>query len=286
MSKFSKIPLSREGGALAKYLEELSEHHPLCSEEEVALSERIREGDQAARDTLVQANLRFVVSVAKGYQNQGMPLGDLINEGNVGLIKAAERFDGTKGFKFISYAVWWIRQSILTALAEQARIVRMPLNRVGALYKISKASALLEQEMEKPPSAEDIAKSLDMSPKEVAKTLSNGRRHRSLDAPLGKDNDDSSLFDLIHDDSHASPEEDVMDDSLRQQIEAALSSLDEREAEIIRLYYGIGREESLTLDEIGECYGLTRERIRQIKEKALRRLRHISRSRRLRPYLE
>ncbi|MFH1008987.1 MAG: RNA polymerase sigma factor RpoD/SigA [Candidatus Latescibacterota bacterium] len=286
MSKFSKIPLSREGGALAKYLEDLSDHHPLSSEEEVALSELIREGDEKARDRLVKANLRFVVSVAKGYQNQGMPLGDLINEGNVGLIKAAERFDGERGFKFISYAVWWIRQSILTALAEQARIVRMPLNRVGALYKISKASAMLEQEMEKPPSTEDIARSLDMSVKEVAKTLSSGRRHHSLDAPLGKDNDDSCLFDLIHDESHASPEEDVMDDSLREQIEVALGSLNEREAEIIRLYYGIGREESLTLDEIGECYGLTRERIRQIKEKALRRLRHISRSRRLRPYLE
>ena len=286
MSKFSKIPLSREGGALAKYLEELGKHHPLSSKEEVELSERIGKGDREARNILVQANLRFVVSVAKEYQNRGMPLGDLINEGNVGLIKAAERFDGTKGFKFISYAVWWIRQSILQALAEQSRIVRMPLNRVGALYKISKASALLEQEMERTPNAEDIAKSLQMSPQEVAKAISSGRRHRSLDAPLGKDDDDSSLFDLISDESRSSPEEDVIDDSLRDQIEAALSTLEPREAEIIRLYYGIGREESLTLDEIGERYGLTRERIRQIKEKALRRLRHISRSRRLRPYLE
>ena len=285
MSKFSKIPLSREGGALAKYLEEIGEHHPLPSAKELELAERIQRGDREARDKLVQANLRFVVSVAKEYQNQGIPLGDLINEGNVGLIKAAERFDGTKGFKFISYAVWWIRQSILQALAEQSRIVRMPLNRVGALYKISKASALLEQEMEKTPDAEDIARSLQMSSQEVAKTISSGRRHRSLDAPLGKD-DDSSLFDLLSDDSYASPEEDVIDDSLRDQIETALSSLEPREAEIIRLYYGIGREESLTLDEIGERYGLTRERIRQIKEKALRRLRHISRSRRLRPYLE
>ena len=285
MSKFSKIPLSREGGALAKYLEEIGEHHPLPSAKEIELAERIRKGDREARDKLVQANLRFVVSVAKEYQNQGIPLGDLINEGNVGLIKAAERFDGTKGFKFISYAVWWIRQSILQALAEQSRIVRMPLNRVGALYKISKASALLEQEMEKTPDAEDIARNLQMSSQEVAKTISSGRRHRSLDAPLGKD-DDSSLFDLLSDDSYASPEEDVIDDSLRDQIETALSSLEPREAEIIRLYYGIGREESLTLDEIGERYGLTRERIRQIKEKALRRLRHISRSRRLRPYLE
>jgi len=285
VSKFSKIPLSREGGALAKYLEEIGEHHPLPSAKEIELAERIRKGDREARDKLVQANLRFVVSVAKEYQNQGIPLGDLINEGNVGLIKAAERFDGTKGFKFISYAVWWIRQSILQALAEQSRIVRMPLNRVGALYKISKASALLEQEMEKTPDAEDIARNLQMSSQEVAKTISSGRRHRSLDAPLGKD-DDSSLFDLLSDDSYASPEEDVIDDSLRDQIETALSSLEPREAEIIRLYYGIGREESLTLDEIGERYGLTRERIRQIKEKALRRLRHISRSRRLRPYLE
>ncbi|MCD6335314.1 MAG: RNA polymerase sigma factor RpoD/SigA [Candidatus Latescibacteria bacterium] len=286
MSKFSKIPLSREGGALAKYLEEIGEHHPIPSEQEIELAQRIREGDREARDKLVQANLRFVVSVAKEYQNQGMPLGDLINEGNVGLIKAAERFDGAKGFKFISYAVWWIRQAILQALAEQSRIVRMPLNRVGALYKISKASAQLEQKMEKTPNAEDIAKRLDMSPKEVTKTLTSGRRHRSLDAPLGKNDDDGSLFDLIHDESHTSPEEDVIDDSLREQIATVLESLGEREAQIIRLYYGIGIEEALTLDEIGERYGLTRERIRQIKEKALRRLRHISRSRRLRPYLE
>ncbi|MCK5527443.1 MAG: RNA polymerase sigma factor RpoD/SigA [Candidatus Latescibacteria bacterium] len=286
LSKFSKIPLSREGGALAKYLEEIGEHHPLPSEQEIELAKRIREGDQKARDKLVQANLRFVVSVAKEYQNQGMPLGDLINEGNVGLIKAAERFDGAKGFKFISYAVWWIRQAILKALAATEERRMVPLNRVGALYKISKASARLEQKMEKTPNAEDIARTLDMSPKEVAKTLSSGRRHRSLDAPLGKNDDDGSLFDLIHDESHTSPEEDVIDDSLREQIATVLSSLGEREAQIIRLYYGIGREEALTLDEIGERYGLTRERIRQIKEKALRRLRHISRSRRLRPYLE
>ncbi len=285
MSRFSKIPLSREGGALAKYLEELAEHYPLSREEEIELAERIRKGDREARDTLVQANLRFVVSVAKGYQNRGMPLGDMINEGNVGLIKAAERFDGTKGFKFISYAVWWIRQSILMALSEQSRIVRLPLNRVMKLHKISKASALLEREMEKTPNAEDIAGSLDMSPQEVAKAISTGRTHRSLDAPLGTD-DDSSLFDLISDESRSTPEEDVMDHSLRDQLEEALSSLKEREAEIIRLYYGIGREVSWTLDEIGERYGLTRERIRQIKEKGLRRLRHISRSRRLRPYWE
>ena len=284
MSKFSKIPLSREGGALAKYLEELAGHHPLSREEEIELAERIRKGDREARDTLVQANLRFVVSVAKGYQNQGMPLGDLINEGNLGLIKAAERFDGTKGFKFISYAVWWIRQSILMALSEQSRIVRMPLNRVAALYKISKASALLEQDMEKAPNAEDIAESLHMSSHEVVEAISSGRRHRSLDAPLGKDDDDSSLFDLIRDESHASPEEDAIDASLQEQIEVILSTLKPREAQIIRLYYGIGREESLNLDEIGKRYALTRERIRQIKEKALRRLRHISRSRRLRPY--
>jgi len=286
LSKFSKIPLSREGGVLAKYLEEIGDHSPLSSKEEIELAERIQIGDQEARDKLVQANLRFVVSVAKEYQNQGMPLSDLINEGNLGLIKAAERFDGTKGFKFISYAVWWIRQSILQALAEQSRIVRMPLNRVGALYKISKASALLEQEMERTPNTEDIARTLDMSPQEVARTLSSGRRHRSLDAPLGNDDDSSSLFDLIRDQSLPSPEEDVIDGSLREEIENALSTLDKREAEIIRLYYGIGREDSLTLDEIGELYGLTRERIRQIKEKALRRLRHTSRSRKLRPYLE
>lgn len=271
---------------MAKYLEEIGDHSPLSSEEEIQLAEQIQQGNQEARDKLVQANLRFVVSVAKEYQNQGMPLSDLINEGNLGLIKAAERFDGTKGFKFISYAVWWIRQSILQALAEQSRIVRMPLNRVGALYKISKASALLEQEMERTPNTEDIARSLDMSPQEVARTISSGRKHRSLDAPIGNDDDSSSLFDLIGDKSQPSPEEDVIDGSLREEIENALSTLEKREAEIIRLYYGIGREDSLTLDEIGERYGLTRERIRQIKEKALRRLRHTSRSRKLRPYLE
>ncbi len=286
MSKFSKIPLSREGGALAKYLEELSGHHPLSREEEIELSERIRNGDTEARDTLVQANLRFVVSVAKEYQSRGMPLGDMISEGNVGLIKAAERFDGAKGFKFISYAVWWIRQAIIQALSEQSRVVRLPLNRVAELHKISKASALLEREMERTPNTEEIARSLEMSPQEVAKAISTGRRHRSLDAPLGTDDDDSSLFDLISDESRSTPEEDAMDDSLRDQIEAALSGLEERQAEIIRLYYGIGWEAPLTLDEIGERYGLTRERIRQIKEKGLRRLRHISRSRRLRPYWE
>ncbi len=285
MSKFSKIPLSREGGALARYLEELAEHHPLSREEEIELSERIREGDREARDTLVQANLRFVVSVAKEYQNRGMPLGDLISEGNVGLIKAVERFDGTKGFKLISYAVWWIRQAIIQALSEQSRVVRLPLNRVAALHKISRASALLEREMERAPNVEEIAKRLDMSPPEVAKAISTGYRHRSLDAPLGTD-DDSSLLDLIRDESRSTPDEDAMDDSLRDQIEEALSGLEEREAEILRLYYGIGRERSLTLDEIGERYELTRERIRQIKEKALRRLRHVSRSRKLRPYSE
>lgn len=286
MGKFSKIPLSREGGVLAKYLEEISDCTPLTSDEEIKLAKQIQEGDLNSRDKLVEANLRFVVSVAKEYQNQGMPLSDLINEGNVGLIKAAERFDGSRGFKFISYAVWWIRQSILQALAEQSRIVRMPLNRVGALYKISKVSSILEQELEKSPNPEDIAEKLDMSPKEVAKTISSGRRHQSLDAPLRRDDDSGNLFDIVSDQDQPSPETSVMDDSLRKQVEWALSTLDSREAEIIRLYYGIGMDQSLTLDEIGEIYGLTRERIRQIKEKALRRLRHSSRRRRLEPYLE
>ncbi|MBU4143231.1 RNA polymerase sigma factor RpoD/SigA [Patescibacteria group bacterium] len=286
MGKFSKIPLSREGGALAKYLEELIKHHPLVAEEEVALSERIQKGDLEARDILVQANLRFVVSVAKEYQNQGMPLGDLINEGNIGLIKAAERFDGTRGFKFISYAVWWIRQTILVALAGQSRVVRMPLNRVLQLCKISKAVILLYQKYGKAPTVEQIALEVEIPPKEVLFVIAAGQRHRSLDAPLGKDNDDSSLLDLIYDDSHASPDKDMIDDSLRQQIGVVLSSLDEREAEVLRLYYGIGQDEPLTFDEIGKIHGLTRERIRQIKEKALRRLRHPSRDRRLRPYFE
>ena len=282
MGKFSKIPLSREGGALAKYLEELGDHHPLASKEEVALSKRIQAGDEEARNKLVKANLRFVVSVAKNYQGHGMPLGDLINEGNFGLIKAADRFDGERGFKFISYAVWWIRQSILSALAEQARVVRLPLNRVGELYKISKVATALEQEMGAPASIEQIAEEIGMLPKEVAEALRNGKRHRSLDAPFGPNKDENSLFDLISDEGQVMPDGYVTDNSSRDEVGSVLDTLPKTEAEILRLYFGIGREETLTLEEIGERYGLTRERIRQIKEKALRRLRHVTRMRRLR----
>jgi RNA polymerase primary sigma factor len=254
--------------------------------EEQELARRIKEGNLEARDKLVRANLRFVVSVAKQYQNQGLPLADLINEGNIGLITAAERFDGTKGFKFISYAVWWVRQAILQALAEQSRIVRMPLNRVGLLSKISKVSSFLEQEVGGNPCAEEIAHELEISTEEVMNTLISGRKAWSLDACFEDDDDGRSLLDILGDEKQQSPETAVLNDSLRREISRLLDTLDEREAETIRLYFGLGGEEPLTLDQIGMRFGLTRERVRQIKEKALRRLRHPKRSRVLRPYIE
>lgn len=272
--------------SLEKYLREIGEVPLLTPEEEVELARRIKNGDEEALEKLTKANLRFVVSVAKQYQNQGLSLGDLINEGNLGLIKAAKRFDETRGFKFISYAVWWIRQSILQALAEQSRVVRLPLNRIGALNKIGKAFNALEQEFEREPSTEEVAAELDMPIDEVDEALRVAGRHVSLDAPLNsKDSQDNSLLDVIEDMHEPSPDEPLLSESLKIDLEVALNTLSRREAEVIRLYFGLGKERPLTLEEIGERFRLTRERVRQIKEKAIQRLRHASRSRMLRPYL-
>lgn len=283
--KISKQITNRESQSLDKYLQEIGKVELLTPDDEVELARRIREGDQAALEKLTKANLRFVVSVAKQYQNQGLSLGDLINEGNLGLIKAAKRFDETRGFKFISYAVWWIRQSILQALAEQSRIVRLPLNRVGALNKIGKAFSKLEQEFEREPSAQEISEILEgMSENEVQDTLKISGRHISMDAPLvaGEEN---RLLDVLENDEEPDPDAGLINESLSKEVERALSTLTQREAEVIRLYFGIGVEHSLTLEEIGEKFDLTRERVRQIKEKAIRRLRHTSRSKGLKAYL-
>jgi len=284
MVKISKQYTNRESQSLDKYLQEIGKVELLSPEEEIELARKIKKGDQKALEKLTKANLRFVVSVAKQYQNQGLSLGDLINEGNLGLIKAAKRFDETRGFKFISYAVWWIRQSILQALAEQSRIVRLPLNRVGALNKIGKAFSTLEQEFEREPSASELAEELDMSLFEVADTLKISGRHLSMDAPFAQ-GEDNRLLDVIQDERTPLPDNELMRESLSREVERALSTLSDREAEVIRLYFGLGREHSLTLEEIGEKFNLTRERVRQIKEKAIRRLRHASRSKALRSYL-
>jgi RNA polymerase primary sigma factor len=275
---------NRANQSLDRYLQEIGEVSLLIPDEEIELARRIKKGDQDALEKLTKANLRFVVSVAKQYQNQGLTLGDLINEGNLGLIKAAKRFDETRGFKFISYAVWWIRQSILQALAEQSRVVRLPLNRVGALNKIGKAFSNLEQEFEREPSANEIAKELDMTAFEVSDTLKISGKHLSLDAPFNQ-GDDNRLLDVIQDDQQPPPDDILLDESLRIEVKRALKTLSDREAEVIRLYFGLDREHPLTLEEIGEQFHLTRERVRQIKEKAIRRLRHTSRSRMLRNYL-
>ena len=256
----------------------------LVPQEEIDLARRIKKGDQKALEKLTKANLRFVVSVAKQYQNQGLSLGDLINEGNLGLIKAAKRFDETRGFKFISYAVWWIRQSILQALAEQSRIVRLPLNRVGALNKIGKAFSTLEQEFEREPSASELAEELDMSLFEVSDTLKISGRHLSMDAPFAQ-GEDNRLLDVIQDNRQPTPDSGLLEESLKNEVKRALATLSEREAQVIKLYFGLDSEHSLTLEEIGEKFNLTRERVRQIKEKAIRRLRHASRSKALRAYL-
>ncbi|MGH1366632.1 MAG: sigma-70 family RNA polymerase sigma factor [Calditrichia bacterium] len=276
--------VSRASQSLDKYLQEIGEVALLTPEEEIELAQRIKQNDQIALEKLTKANLRFVVSVAKQYQNQGLSLGDLINEGNLGLIKAAKRFDETRGFKFISYAVWWIRQSILQALAEQSRVVRLPLNRVGALNKIGKAYSALEQEFEREPSASEIAEQLDMTDFEVADTLKISGRHLSMDAPFSN-SEDNRLLDVIQNDHQPPPDSDLMGESLKIEIERALATLTKREAEVVRLYFGLGQEHPLTLEEIGERFNLTRERVRQIKEKAIRRLRHASRSRALRAFL-
>ncbi len=267
------------------YLKEIGETPLLIPKEEVSLAKRIREGDQYALECLTKANLRFVVSVAKQYQNQGLSLADLINEGNIGLIKAAKRFDETRGFKFISYAVWWIRQAILQALAEQSRIVRLPLNRVGTLHKIGKISSRLEQVFGREPTADEIANKLELSAAEVSDTLKISNSHLSLDAPFSS-SEDNSLIDVLEDEMQPAPDESLLNDSLRGEIEKALDTLTPREAEVINLYFGLNHEKALTLEEIGVRFSLTRERVRQIKEKAIRRLRHASRSKSLRAYLD
>jgi len=282
--RITKQYTNRESQSLDKYLQEIGKVDLLTPDQEIELAIRIKKGDQIALEGLTKANLRFVVSVAKQYQNQGLSLGDLINEGNLGLIKAAKRFDETRGFKFISYAVWWIRQSILQALAEQSRIVRLPLNRVGALNKIGKAYSNLEQEFEREPSAAELATELEMDVNEVADTLKISGRHVSMDAPFAQ-GEDNRLLDVLQNDQQPSPDSILMTESLKQEIERALSTLTEREAEVIKLYFGLNKEHSLTLEEIGERFNLTRERVRQIKEKAIRRLRHASRSKNLRAYL-
>jgi RNA polymerase primary sigma factor len=284
LTKITKKVNIRANQSLEKYLQEIGEVPLLTPEEEIKLARRIRRGDQTALEQLTKANLRFVVSVAKQYQNQGLSLGDLINEGNLGLIKAAKRFDETRGYKFISYAVWWIRQSILQALAEQSRVVRLPLNRVGALNKIGKMYSNLEQEYEREPTPEEIAEQLEISPAEVTDTLRMSGRHLSMDAPFSQ-GEDNRLLDIVHNDNQPPPDAKLMQESLRQEIDRALATLSPREAEVVRLYFGLGREHPLTLEEIGELFKLTRERVRQIKEKALRRLRHTSRSKSLRTYL-
>ncbi|MCD6441671.1 MAG: sigma-70 family RNA polymerase sigma factor [Candidatus Marinimicrobia bacterium] len=270
--------------ALSKYLEEIGKYSPLTPDEEIDLALRIHQGDGQARQKLAESNLRFVVSVAKDYQGQGLPLTDLINEGNLGLIKAAERFDETRGFKFISYAVWWIRQSILQALAEHSRIVRLPLNRVGTISKITREAEELEQQYERPPSQAEIADSLEMQATEISDAIRISRRHHSLNAPF-RDGEKNSLFDVIQDNDQPTPDYILMSESLKLEIREVLSTLKEREQEVIKMYFGIDREYALTLNEIGEKFHLTRERVRQIKEKAIRRLQHASRSKKLRAYL-
>lgn len=282
--KISKQITNRESQSLDKYLQEIGKVDLLTPDEEVDLAKRIRDGDQLALEKLTKANLRFVVSVAKQYQNQGLSLGDLINEGNLGLIKAAQRFDETRGFKFISYAVWWIRQSILQALAEQSRIVRLPLNRVGSLNKIAKTFSELEQKYEREPSPDELAEVLEVSTSEVVDTLKISGRHVSMDAPLIQ-GEENSLLDVLENHGDDTPDSGLISDSLRKEVQRALHTLTQREADVIAFYFGLNGEHALTLEEIGEKFNLTRERVRQIKEKAIRRLRHTSRSKSLKPYL-
>jgi RNA polymerase primary sigma factor len=282
--KIAKQFTNRESQSLDKYLQEIGKVDLLSPEDEIQLAIKIRKGDRSAFEQLTKANLRFVVSVAKQYQNQGLSLGDLINEGNLGLIKAATRFDETRGFKFISYAVWWIRQSILQALAEQSRIVRLPLNRVGTLNKIGKAYSNLEQEYEREPNSSELAKELQMDADEIAEALKISGRHISMDAPLTQ-GDENRLLDVIENEEHPAPDHLLMSESLKTEINRILSTLSDREAEVIKFYFGLNKEHSLTLEEIGERFNLTRVRVRQIKEKAIRRLRHASRSKNLKSYL-
>ncbi len=282
--KITKQVTNRETASLDKYLQEIGKVDLITADMEVELAQRIKAGDQIALEKLTKANLRFVVSVAKQYQNQGLTLPDLINEGNLGLIKAAKRFDETRGFKFISYAVWWIRQSILQALAEQSRIVRLPLNKIGSINKINKMYAFLEQENERHPSAEEIAKKLDMTISDVKESMKNSGRHVSMDAPLIQ-GEDSNLYDVLNTGDSPNPDRVLMHDSLKIEIIRALDTLTPREADVVQLYFGLGEQHPMTLEEIGETFDLTRERVRQIKEKAIRRLKHTSRSKILKTYL-
>ena len=282
--KITKQFTNRDSQALDKYFQEIGKVALLTAEQEIELAIKIRQGDAQALEKLTKANLRFVVSVAKQYQNQGLSLGDLINEGNLGLIKAARRFDETRGFKFISYAVWWIRQSIMQALAEQSRIVRLPLNRVGALNRIGKAYSNLEQEYEREPSPEELAEELEMNVDDVSEAMTLSARHLSMDAPFSQ-SEENRLLDVLENEELPAPDTTLMSESLKEEVERALSKLDAREAEVIRLYFGFGTDEPLTLEEIGERFNLTRERVRQIKEKAIRRLRNTTRSKELKKYL-
>ncbi len=284
--KIVKQVTNRETASLDKYLQEIGREDMISADEEVELAIKIKQGDRAALERLTRANLRFVVSVSKQYQNQGLTLPDLINEGNIGLIKAAERFDETRGFKFISYAVWWIRQSILQALAEQARIVRLPLNKIGVINKINRAYSELEQKYERPPSVDELADVLECSQEDVRQSLANNGRHVSMDASLVEgDESSSNMYDLLPNDSLPSPEGGLNTESLRKDIERSLTTLTSREGDVVRMYYGLSGRYPLTLEEIGEKFDLTRERVRQIKEKAIRRLKHTSRSRMLKTYL-
>ncbi|MFO7613042.1 MAG: sigma-70 family RNA polymerase sigma factor [Bacteroidales bacterium] len=282
--KITKQVTNRETASLDKYLQEIGKVDLITAEEEVELARRIKAGDKNALEKLTKANLRFVVSVSKQYQNQGLSLPDLINEGNLGLIKAAQRFDETRGFKFISYAVWWIRQSILQALAEQSRIVRLPLNKIGSINKINKAFAKLEQQHEREPDVIEIADMLEIPENEVKESMRNSGRHISMDAPLIQD-EENTLYDVIRSDETNTPEKELMVESLRKEIDRAISTLTPREADVVRLYFGLNAKHPMTLEEIGERFDLTRERVRQIKEKAIRRLKHTSRSKILKTYL-
>ena len=282
--KITKSITNRKSQSLDKYLQEIGREELITAEMEVELAQKIKQGDQIALEKLTKANLRFVVSVAKQYQNQGLTLPDLINEGNLGLIKAAQRFDETRGFKFISYAVWWIRQSILQALAEQSRIVRLPLNQVGSLNKINKAFSRLEQEFERPPSSDELATALELTEEKVKDTMKISGRHVSVDAPF-VDGEDNSLLDVMVNNDSPKADLELMRESLQREIERSLSTLNDREKDVVMLFFGIGKKHGLTLEEIGSKFDLTRERVRQIKEKAIRRLRHNSRSKLLKAYL-
>lgn len=282
--KIAKQVTNRDTASLDKYLQEIGRVELITPDQEVELARRIKEGDQVAMEKLVKANLRFVVSVSKQYQNQGLSLPDLINEGNLGLIKAAQRFDETRGFKFISYAVWWIRQSILQALAEQSRIVRLPLNKIGSINKINRAFSELEQRFEREPSADEIAETLEMNPNEVKESMANSGRHVSMDAPL-QEGEEGDMYDVLRSGESPSPDMVLLHESLRNEIERSLSTLTPREADVVRLFFGLNGQTALSLEEIAEKFDLTRERVRQIKEKAIRRLKQTGRSRQLKAYL-